>query len=101
MLTLQLEELEMTQSDLIKEVASRTGTTQKAAKEFLDAFVESVQDSLKRGESVAIPGFGTFRVAQRAARSGRNPRTGEPLEVAARKAPVFSAGTALRKSVDV
>lgn len=89
----------MTQSDLIKDVASRTGTTQKAAKEFLDAFVESVQDSLTRGESVALPGFGTFRVAQRAARAGRNPRTGEPLQVAARKAPVFSAGTTLRKSV--
>ncbi len=89
----------MTQSDLIKDIASRTGTTQKAAKTFLDAFVDSVQDSLQRGENVAISGFGTFRVAQRAARTGRNPRTGEPLEVAARKAPVFSAGTTLRKSV--
>lgn len=89
----------MTQGDLIKDIASRTGTTQKAAKTFLDAFVESVQDSLKRGENVAISGFGTFRVAQRAARTGRNPRTGEPLQVAARKAPVFSAGTSLRKSV--
>ncbi|MYB77737.1 MAG: HU family DNA-binding protein [Chloroflexi bacterium] len=89
----------MTQSDLIKDIASRTGTTQKVAKEFLDAFVESVQDSLMRGENVALPGFGTFRVAQRAARAGRNPRTGEPLQVAARKAPVFSAGTTLRKSV--
>ncbi len=90
----------MTQSDLIKDIAERTDTTQKSAKVFLDAFVESVQDSLKRGESVALPGFGTFRVAQRAARAGRNPRTGEPLQVAARKAPVFTAGTALRKSVD-
>lgn len=89
----------MTQSDLIKDIASRTGTTQKAAKTFLDAFVDSVQDSLQRGENVAISGFGTFRVAQRAARTGRNPRTGEPLKVAARKAPVFSAGTTLRKSV--
>ena len=89
----------MTQSDLIKDIASRTGTTQKAAKTFLDAFVDSVQDSLQRGENVAISGFGTFRVAQRAARTGRNPRTGAPLEVAARKAPVFSAGTTLRKSV--
>lgn len=90
----------MTQSDLIKDIAARTDTTQKSAKAFLDAFVESVQDSLRRGESVALPGFGTFRVAQRAARAGRNPRTGEPLQVAARKAPVFTAGTALRKSVD-
>ena len=90
----------MTQSDLIKDIAARTDTTQKAAKEFLDAFVESVQDSLRRGESVALPGFGTFRVAQRAARAGHNPHTGEPLQVAARRAPVFTAGTALRKSVD-
>ena len=89
----------MTQSDLIKDISSRTGTTQKAAKTFLDAFVDSVQDSLQRGENVAISGFGTFRVAERAARTGRNPRTGEPLQVAARKAPVFSAGTTLRKSV--
>jgi DNA-binding protein HU-beta len=89
----------VTQTELIKDVAKRTNSTQKAAKEFLSALLDSVEAELVRGGSVAIPGFGTFRVARRAARKGRNPRTGAPLQVPARRVPVFQAGSGLRRAV--
>ncbi len=62
--------------------------------------VETVTDSLKKGDSVSLVGFGTFQVKERAARTGRNPQTGQPIEISAAKVPSFKAGKALKDSVN-
>jgi DNA-binding protein HU-beta len=62
--------------------------------------VESVTDSLKKGESVSLVGFGTFAIKERAARTGRNPQTGQPIEISAAKVPSFKAGKALKDAVN-
>ncbi|HCL23269.1 MAG TPA: DNA-binding protein HU, partial [Halomonas sp.] len=71
-----------------------------AASRALDAMVESVTDSLKKGESVSLVGFGTFAIKERAARTGRNPQTGQPIEISAAKVPSFKAGKALKDAVN-
>jgi len=62
--------------------------------------VESITDSLKKGESVSLVGFGTFAIKERAARTGRNPQTGQPIEISAAKVPSFKAGKALKDAVN-
>ncbi|MGO1626492.1 MAG: HU family DNA-binding protein, partial [Halomonadaceae bacterium] len=64
------------------------------------SMVESVTDSLKQGESVSLVGFGTFTIKERAARTGRNPQTGQPIEISAAKVPSFKAGKALKDAVN-
>lgn len=89
----------MTKRDLINLVAKKANLTNKAAREAVQAIVDGVRDTLKRGEKVVITGFGTFSLRSRAARKGRNPRTGETINIAARKTPGFTAGKALKKAV--
>lgn len=87
-------------SELIDAIAASADIPKAAAGRALDAVVESVTDALKNGDQVALVGFGTFAVKERAARTGRNPRTGEALEIAAAKVPSFKAGKALKDAVN-
>ena len=89
----------MTKRDLIEVVAKKANLTSKAARESVQAFLNAVRDSLKRGEKVVITGFGTFSIRKRAERPGRNPKTGERITVAARTAPGFTPGKTLKKAV--
>lgn len=89
----------MTKSEFIKEVAGITGATQKQAAEILEAARTAITEALCNGEDVAIPGFGTFTVKERAAREGRNPSTGETVMLEARKAPAFKPGKTLKDEV--
>ncbi len=89
----------MTKRELIEVVAKKANLTSKAAREAVQAFINSIRDSLKRGEKVVITGFGTFSVRQRIERVGRNPKTGEKITIAARKAPGFTAGKTFKKAV--
>jgi len=86
----------MTKSELVTEMATKSGLTKADAEKALLAFQLTVQDALKAGDKVAIPGFGVFSVSDRAARTGKNPQTGEPLQIAASKAPKFKAGKTLK-----
>ena len=89
----------MTKADLIEVVAKKVSLTNKAAREAVAACFGGVSDALKKGERVVITGFGTFSVRSRAARRGRNPQTGAPIDIPARKTPGFTAGKALKKVV--
>jgi DNA-binding protein HU-beta len=90
----------MNKQDLIDAVAKASGLSKAAAGRALDATTATVTKSLKKGESVTLIGFGTFKVSKRAARNGRNPRTGAAIKIAARKAPVFTAGKALKDALN-
>lgn len=89
----------MTKADLIEFVAKKVNLTNKAARESVAAVFGGISDVLKKGEKVVITGFGTFSVRSRAARRGRNPQTGAPIDIPARKTPGFTAGKALKKAV--
>lgn len=89
----------MNKTQLIADVASRTDMTKEAAERAFDAVVESITGALQKGESVAIVNFGTFEVRRRAARQGRNPQTGETLNIPASTAPAFKPGKAFRDAV--
>ena len=90
----------MTKSELIKQIAERAGLTQAQATTALQAFETTVIDELANGREVALVGFGTFKVNDRAARPGRNPQTGAEIQIAASKAPTFKAGKALKEAVN-
>jgi|TARA_R100001369_G_scaffold92509_1_gene138008 DNA-binding protein HU-beta len=87
-------------SELIEAIAASADIPKAAATRALDAMVESVTDSLKKGESVSLVGFGTFAIKERAARTGRNPQTGQPIQISAAKVPSFKAGKALKDAVN-
>jgi DNA-binding protein HU-beta len=87
-------------SELIEAIAASADIPKAAASRALDAMIESVTESLKKGDSVALVGFGTFAVKERAARTGRNPQTGQPINISAAKVPSFKAGKALKDSVN-
>ena len=89
----------MTKTELVDKMAKDAKVTKAAAGKALDSFVDGVKKALKKSEKVTLIGFGTFSVTQRKARKGRNPRTGAEIKIAARKAPKFSAGQALKKAV--
>lgn len=89
----------MNKEVLVKEIAEKANQSQKDAKAFLDAAIDVITDTLKKGDKVTLVGFGTFQVKERAAREGRNPRTGKPLKIPAKKAPVFAAGKGLKDAV--
>lgn len=89
----------MTKADLVAYVAKKASLTAKAAKDAVNSVFGAVTDSLKKGDKVVVTGFGTFMVRNRAARKGRNPQTGAPINIAARKTPGFTAGKALKKVV--
>ena len=88
----------MNKSDLVSMIAAKSNLTKKDSESALNAFIESVQTSLKKGEKIQLVGFGTFEVRQRAATTGINPRTKETIKISASKAPVFKAGKALKDS---
>jgi DNA-binding protein HU-beta len=88
----------MNKSDLVSMIAAKSNLTKKDSESALNAFIESVQTSLKKGEKIQLVGFGTFEVRKRAARTGINPRTKESIKIPASKAPVFKAGKALKDS---
>jgi DNA-binding protein HU-beta len=89
----------MTKQDLISAMAEDAGITKKDAEKALNSFTTNVSNSLANGESVSLIGFGTFKVSNRAARKGRNPKTGEELDIPARNVPSFTAGKALKDNV--
>ncbi|MDR0566315.1 MAG: HU family DNA-binding protein [Prevotellaceae bacterium] len=82
----------MNKAQLVDAIAGKAGLTKADAKRALDAFTEVVAKSLKKGDKIALVGFGTFSVSQRSARTGRNPRTGEPIKIKAKKVAKFKAG---------
>ena len=90
----------MNKGELIEAVASATGSTKAEAGRAIDATVAAVTGALKKGDSVTLIGFGTFKVAKRAARTGRNPQTGAELKISARTVPSFFAGAALKAAVN-
>ncbi|MGJ7456215.1 HU family DNA-binding protein [Halomonas sp. MA07-2] len=90
----------MNKSELIEAIAASADIPKAAAARALDAMVDTVTESLKKGDSVSLVGFGTFQVKERAARTGRNPQTGQPIEISAAKVPSFKAGKALKDSVN-
>lgn len=89
----------MTKKDLIVVVAKKANLTNKAAGDSVTAMLNGIRDSLKRGEKVVITGFGTFSIRNRSERPGRNPKTGEKITLAARRAPGFTPGKTLKKAV--
>ena len=89
----------MTKSEFVDQVAARTGLARKDASKAVDAALETIQEALERGSDVTFSGFGKFHVAQRGAREGRNPRTGETMQIAESKVPRFTAGSGLKKAV--
>ena len=89
----------MTKAELIEKIAAKAKISKRAANIALDTFVENVTAALKRGDRVALVGFGTFSVAKRKARTARNPRTGETINVPARRAPKFKRGRELKEQV--
>ena len=90
----------MNKAELVEAMSTKTGETKKSAEASLNAFVEVVTDSLKKGEKIQLVGFGSFEVRKRASRKGRNPQTGEEIKIPASKAPVFKAGKALKEIVN-
>ena len=89
----------MTKSEFVDRVASKSGLSRRDAGKAVDAFLDSIQESLARGESVSFTGFGKFSAQQRGARTGVNPRTGERVEIAAATVPKFSAGSCLKNAL--
>lgn len=89
----------MNKAELISSVAEKTNLTKKDAEKALSAMLESIREALSAGDKVQLVGFGTFETRERAARKGRNPQTGEEIDIAATKVPVFKAGKQLRESV--
>ena len=90
----------MNKTELVAAMAEKAGLSKKDAEAALKAFTDTVEEELKKGEKIALVGFGTFEVSERAAREGRNPQTGAPMTIAASKAPKFKAGKALKDAIN-
>ncbi|ANO32354.1 HU family DNA-binding protein [Vibrio breoganii] len=90
----------MNKTQLIEKIADNADLSKASAGRALDAVVESISDSLQGGDQVALVGFGTFSVRTRAARTGRNPKTGEEIQIAEAKVPAFKPGKALKDAVN-
>ncbi len=90
----------MNKTELIDQIAAAAEISKAAAGRALDATVAAVRDALKNGDTVNLVGFGTFYVGERAARTGRNPRTGKALEIKAAKSPKFRAGKTLKDAIN-
>ena len=89
----------MNKTELISTVAEAAGMSKKDTEQVLNTFFDTVQNTLKQNDKVQIPGFGSFEVRERAARTGRNPHTGETIEIAAAKVPAFKPGKALKDAI--
>lgn len=90
----------MNKSELIQAVADKVDTSKSEVSNTVEAVLDTITDSVKRGEKVALTGFGTFERRERAARTGRNPQTGAEIKVPASKAPAFKPGKAFKDAVD-
>ncbi|MBQ2921714.1 MAG: HU family DNA-binding protein [Faecalimonas sp.] len=90
----------MNRVELVAAMADKAGLAKKDAEKALKAFTDVVAEELKKGEKIQLVGFGTFEVSERAAREGRNPRSGETMTIAACKAPKFKAGKALKDAIN-
>ena len=89
----------MNKGELVEAVAQKSNISKSEATRAVDATFETIEGSLKKGDEVRLVGFGTFSVAKRAARDGRNPRTGETIKIPAAKVPKFKAGKGLKDSI--
>ena len=89
----------MNKTELISTVAEAAGMSKKDTEQVLNTFFDTVQTTLKQNDKVQIPGFGIFEVRERAARTGRNPHTGETIEIAAAKVPAFKPGKGLKDAI--
>ncbi|WP_279625503.1 nucleoid-associated protein HU-beta [Xenorhabdus beddingii] len=92
--------IRVNKSQLIDKIVADVNISKAAAGRVVDAFISSVSDALKDGDDVALVGFGTFTVRERAARTGRNPQTGKEIKIAAAKVPAFRAGKGLKDAVN-
>lgn len=90
----------MNKTELVEFIATQADLSKAKAAEAVDAFVEAVTTSLKKGKDVTLVGFGTFTISKRAARTGRNPQTGATIKIAASKAPKFRPGKSLKEAVN-
>lgn len=90
----------MNKAELIELVSSKSGLTKSDASNAVEAVFDGIQQTLQNGDSVTLVGFGTFSVGDRAARTGRNPRTGEPITIPASRTPKFKAGKALKDALN-
>jgi len=90
----------MHKKELVEAVAKKTGNSQAEVKETLEAILSTITETMKKGDKVTLMGFGTFSVQQTKARTGRNPQTGKPMQIKAKKRPKFKAGAELSKSVN-
>ncbi|WGL93989.1 HU family DNA-binding protein [Arsenophonus nasoniae] len=89
----------MNKTELINQIAEKADLTKKDSEKALNAFIETVTEALKAGDEVQLVGFGSFQIKHRAARDGRNPKTGETLKIAAANLPSFKAGKTLKEAV--
>ncbi|KPK39282.1 MAG: DNA-binding protein HU [Gammaproteobacteria bacterium SG8_47] len=90
----------MNKAELVDAVAEGADLSKAAAGRAVDSLLDAISDALKKGDQVSIVGFGTFNVRDRAARTGRNPQTGQPIDIPAAKIPAFKAGKALKDAVN-
>ncbi len=90
----------MTKADLVARIAKQSGLTKTDSEKGLNAFVETVKKTLKKGESVSLVGFGTFSVSRRKARKGRNPQTGKAIKIPSARVPKFKPGKGLKDAVN-
>jgi DNA-binding protein HU-beta len=90
----------LNKSELIASIAEKSGLTKKDSEKALNAFIESVEEALVKGDKVQLVGFGTFEVRERSARKGRNPQTGDEIDIPAASVPAFKAGKALKDKVN-
>jgi len=88
----------MNKAELVKRMAEIAGTTKVNAEKLLDAFMQAVEEALANGDKVVLVGFGSFQVVTRAEREGRNPKTGEPIKIPAKKVPKFIPGKRLEEA---
>ena len=90
----------MKKSELVAQLADQNDLTKRQAEKVIDDFLDLIKDELAKGEKVVLSGFGTFEVRTRVARSGRNPRTGEEINVPAQKTPAFKVGKLLKDAIN-
>jgi DNA-binding protein HU-beta len=94
------ENTSMRKQELVRAVAEATESSEAQATKAVNAVFEAIESALSKGDEVSLSGFGSFKVVERSARSGRNPQTGEEIKIAARKSPVFRPGTQLKRAVE-
>jgi DNA-binding protein HU-beta len=90
----------MNKADLVNSISEKTGLSKNKTNKLVDAFVESITESLKRGEKVTLSNFGTFNTVEREARLGRNPKTGESVEIPAKRVARFKIGNGLSRNIN-